>query len=225
MGPKYGDTPKSAVVFLHGYGADGQDLVSLSPYFAELLPDTVFIAPNAPAPCEMGGPGKQWFSLATYDPNMLRRDPQAHSDVWTVMKKGADEVAPVLHLFLDQVLETYGLTSDRLMLVGFSQGTMMALHVGLRRESPLAGIVGFSGALLGPDALKEELTSPCPINLIHGTDDPVVPVQAFHHAKAGLTGAGLEFAELEIAGLQHGIDQKGADAARIFISKCLEDES
>ena len=223
MEPASGAAPQSAVIFLHGYGADGENLISLSPYFAQLLPETVFLAPDAPTPCEMGGPGKQWFSLATYDPNMLRRDPEAHHEVWDAMWEGANGVAPVLNAFLDEVQDTYGLSSDRIALAGFSQGTMMALHVGLRRTDPLGGILGYSGALLGPERLAQDLTSPCPINLIHGSSDPVVPVEAFHLAKAGLEAAGLGFADLEIPGLQHGIEEKGADAGRIFLSKCFED--
>jgi len=224
-GPASGGTPQSAVIFLHGYGADGNDLFSLAGYFAELLPDSVFLAPNAPEPCEMGGPGKQWFSLATYDPNMLRRDPNEHTEVWQTMKAGADAAAPVLHQFIDEVLAAFSLPAEKLALVGFSQGTMMALHVGLRRPEPLAGIMGFSGALLGASTLKDEMKSPCPISLVHGSADPVVRVQAVHPRVRNLTGLGVDQRAQEIPGLQHGMDQKGADAARIFLAKCFEDDA
>ena len=133
-GPEPGSSAKALVVFLHGLGADGDDLISLGSMLAPVLPDTAFVSPHAPFPCDMAPMGRQWFSLQDHEPdNMLA---------------GVRAVAPRLNAFLDAELAKHGLTDDRLALVGFSQGTMTALHTALRRPKACAVIVGFSGALL-----------------------------------------------------------------------------
>src|SRR5579871_1369604 len=131
--PQSGGKPQSVVVLLHGLGADGGDLIGLAPYWAPQLPTTEFLSPHAPYPCDMAPYGRQWFSLQDRSPNMI--------------VAGVQAAAPILEAYLDDVLRERGLPPERLALVGFSQGTMMALHVGLRRPQRLAGIVGYSGAL------------------------------------------------------------------------------
>jgi phospholipase/carboxylesterase len=149
------------VVLLHGYGADGNDLIELGAQWRRLLPHAAFVAPHAPLripgfPPGMGG-GRQWFSLDAYDPNLLRRDPRHAAEVFSRMLAGAEQAATGLNAFLDAELARHGLPGDRLLLVGFSQGTMMALHVGLRRSPVAAAILGYSGALLGAERLKEQM--------------------------------------------------------------------
>ena len=149
---------KSLVVFLHGYGANGQDLIGIGNQWKAFLPNTAFISPDAPEPCAMNPfGGFQWFDLTMRDP----------TEYW----RGVEKTGPGLQAFLDQELKHYGLADSQLVLVGFSQGTMMALHVGLRRSKPLAGIIGYAGKLAGPEHLKGQLSHKAPVLLVHGAMD------------------------------------------------------
>jgi len=186
---------RALVVFLHGLGADGDDLISLAPLLAPLLPDTAFVSPHAPYPCDMAPMGRQWFSLQERDP--------------AVMLEGVREVVPILNAYLDAQLAQHGLTDDRLALVGFSQGTMTALHTMLRRPKACAVVVGFSGALLAPEILGDEIASRPPVLLVHGDADPVVPFEAMPAAREALDLNGVPVAAYSRPGLQHGIDQEG----------------
>ncbi len=203
------------VVFLHGYGADGNDLIGLAPHLQQVLPQAAFVSPNAPEQVP-GSFGYQWFSLAGYDPNALRRDP-ADDPRNAVRLAGARLVAPVLDAFLDAELARLNLSGDRLALVGFSQGSMMALHVGLRRAVAPAAIVGFSGALIGPETLAAEIRSRPPVLLVHGDMDPVVPVEALQRAVNGLGAVGVT-AQWHISrGVPHGIAPDGLQLASEFL--------
>ena len=163
------------VVFVHGYGADGNDLIGLAPHFQRALPTAAFSSPNAPERCP--GAGHQWFALARIDPHELAR--------------GVEAAAPTLNAFLDAELARLGLGDDRLALVGFSQGTIMSLHVGLRRSVAPAAIVGFSGLLVAPkDVPKSEAATP-PVLLAHGDADPLIPPLATIEAANALGAAGL----------------------------------
>ncbi len=220
--PRSGD-PTSVVVLLHGYGASGNDLIGLAPFFSQALPKTIFYAPNAAERWEGGAPGAyQWFGLAGYDPDMVRRDPERMGGTFNNMIEGAEKAAVALNLYLDQILEHHGLTADRMILLGFSQGTMMALHVGLRRADQLAGILGYSGALLGANRLSDEILAKPPVTLIHGEDDPVVPIQAMAAIEKGLSSVGIEADTYAIPGLQHGIDGSGAQIGAAFLKKLLD---
>jgi len=161
--PRVGGKPKSLVVLLHGLGADGNDLISLAPYWAPLLPETEFLAPHAPFPCDMAPYGYQWFSAQDRSP--------------AAVLAGVRAAAPFLDAFIDDALAKRGFDDADLALVGFSQGTMMSLYVGFRRSKPVAGIVGFSGRLLAPELLASELRSRPRTLLVHGTDDPLVPYE------------------------------------------------
>lgn len=201
---------KRVVLLLHGLGSNGQDLISLAPLWAKDLPDTVFISPDAPFVCDMVPPGYpnayQWFSLADRAPDKV--------------KAGIEIAQPLLHEFMDQILEQYDLTADRMALVGFSQGTMMSLYAGPRYKDQIAGVLGFSGALFGEDALGEN-THTFPVCLVHGEADDVVPVAAYHHAYESLKEAGFKVSGHTTPGLPHSIDEAGIQAGQDFLKSVM----
>jgi phospholipase/carboxylesterase len=202
-GPHVGGKPGHLVVLLHGYGADGNDLIGLAPVLAPLMPDVAFHAPNAPYPCDGNPTGYQWFAISRLDPQFTLA--------------GVRAAAPFIDAFLDDTLAQYGLDESKTTLIGFSQGTMMSLHVGLRRTKQLAGIVGFSGMLAGPDVLKAELTSRPPILLVHGDADQMLPHVLTDKAAEALRQNGLEV-DVHIAkGIGHAIDQTGLSLAARFL--------
>ncbi len=207
--PKSG-TAKQLVVFLHGYGADGNDLIEIGRTWQSLLPDAAFVSPHAPRPCGQSPMGREWFPLTFRDPN----------ERWI----GVNAATPDLDAFLDDELKRRTLPPQALALVGFSQGTMMALHAGLRRAVAPAAIVGYSGMLVvpetaDPDTFAAEVRSRPPVLLIHGDQDQMIPVQALMHAAQGL--AALEVpAEWHISqGIGHGIDQEGLRHGAEFLAK------
>ncbi|GAB5468586.1 MAG: dienelactone hydrolase family protein [Rhodospirillales bacterium] len=205
--PPASGTAKQLVVLLHGWGANGDDLIGLAPYLAQALPDAAFVSPNAPYPCEANPMGLQWFSLT--DRSEAR------------MLAGLRLAASLVDAFLDEELERQGLTPDALALVGFSQGTMLSLHVGLRRKSAPAQIVGYSGALIGADSLAGEIVSRPPTLLVHGQGDPVVPYQASEQAAAQLTANGVAVELLLRPGLPHSIDEAGLTKAATTLRKAF----
>ena len=177
-GPHNEGKPGHMVILLHGYGADGNDLIGLAPVMGPLMPDVVFYAPNAPQPCEGNPFGYQWFPVSRLDPALALA--------------GVRSAAADVDAFLDEKMAEHGLDESKTALVGFSQGTMMALHVGLRRARPLAGIVGFSGMLAGPEVLKDEIKSRPPVLLTHGDKDEMLPHILSHRAAAGAAAARRE---------------------------------
>ena len=207
LAPASGEPATSLVVFLHGYGADGNDLIDIGRAWAPALPGTAFVSPHAPEPCAQAPVGRQWFPLAEADPHRL----------W----QGVQSAAPALDAFIDAELAALGLSDNRLALVGFSQGTMMALHVGPRRTHRVAGIVGYSGLLAGPEHLADELSHLPPILLVHGDADPVIPAIALSAAARALGDAGFEVDSHLRPGLQHGIDQEGLALGADFLRRVL----
>jgi phospholipase/carboxylesterase len=202
-GPHAGGKPGHLVVLLHGYGADGNDLIGLAPLFAQLLPDTVFHAPNAPYPCDGNPFGYQWFPVSRLDPALALA--------------GVRDAAPSIDAFLDDTLASYGLDEAKTVLIGFSQGTMMALHVGMRRRKQLAGIIGFSGMLAGPELLEAEGVTKPPVLLVHGDADEMLPHVLTQRAAAALEGAGIEVGLHIAKGVGHGIDDTGLQLAARFL--------
>lgn len=196
---------KHLVIFLHGVGADGHDLLSLSELLD--LPDTHFISPHAPQPFDMAPFGHQWFSL-------LERSAAS-------MLAGAQSAAPWLNHFIDTQMARFNLTPADVALVGFSQGTMMALYAGLRCPQPLAGIVGFSGMLIAPELLEAEIQSRPPVCLIHGQEDAVVPFGALAQAEDALRAAHVPVETHARRGLGHGIDEKSIAVAGDFLLHCF----
>lgn len=199
---------RSAVILLHGLGADGANLIDIGSMMAPELPETAFISPNAPFDFDMmPGAGYQWFSLTNWSPK--------------TMLDGANTAAPILNSFIDEVLAHYNLPDDRLALLGFSQGTMMALHVALRREKKLACIVGFSGALIAPELLAGEIKSKPDVCLVHGQEDTVVPFAAMNIARTALRKLGISADAHPRPGLEHSMDLQGINLATDFLKKHL----
>jgi len=199
--------PKKIVLLLHGLGADGDDLIALAPYLAPALPGTAFLSPHAPFPCDMAPFGRQWFSLQDRDPPALLAGVQA---AW-----------PILDAYIDAALARFGLEEGDMALLGFSQGTMMSLYTAPRRARALAGVLGYSGALVGGERLSAEARSKPPVLLVHGDEDPIVPIDASRLAKTALEAAGFE-AELHIRpGLPHSIDEQGIILGTHFLRKVL----
>ncbi len=210
--PASGGAPRQLVVLLHGYGADGNDLISLGRYWQTTLPDAAFISLNAPEACAANPfGGRQWFELTF-------RDPQER---W----RGVQHAGPGLNAFLDDELAALAIGDESLALVGFSQGAMMALHVGLRRPKAIAGIVGYSGMLVEPNRLRADLRARPPVLLIHGDSDDVIPVEALHQARSALGGEGLMVEWHVRPGLPHGIDEEGLDIAGRFLLECFTSAS
>lgn len=205
--PKSGGKPDSIVLLLHGYGSNGQDLIGLADFWDAGLPNTLFVSPDAFAPCEMGF-GFQWFSLQSWLPQHLLG--------------GAEAVATQLNAYIDDLLARYGLDESKLALVGFSQGTMMSLYVAPRRKKAVAGVLGYSGALLGGEGLANNAAAmKMPIHLIHGDIDPVVNITAYYHATETLKRAGYDVSGGVTRGLVHSIDQKGLEDGLAFLQKVL----
>ena len=201
MAPEQGPATH-LVVLVHGYGADGQDLIGLAQHWQSLLPSVAFAAPNAPTPVP-GSAGYQWFPISRIDPHEMR--------------KGVEAAAPVLDEYLDTELSRLGLPPERLALAGFSQGTMLSLHLGMRRKVRPAAIVGFSGLLAGPPA-EGEIP---PVLLTHGDSDQVIPPQAMFVAASqlGLAGAAVQWHLAR--GMGHGIDPEGLMLAGEFVSLAI----
>ena len=201
---------RALVVFLHGYGADGNDLIDIGRAWQGLLPQTAFVSPHAPEPCGQAPVGRQWFPLTFRDPN----------ERWL----GCQKAAPRLESFLDAELRRRSLPASALALVGFSQGTMMALHVGLRRATAPFAIVGYSGLLaVPPDATAEklaaEIKSRPPVLLVHGDQDDLIPPQALAHARNALASLGIPVEWHLSQGIGHGIDQEGLRHGGEFLAR------
>lgn len=205
--PKSGKKPTSIVILLHGLGANGADLIDLARYWEAALPETVFVSPDAPFPCDMAPVGFQWFSLQ--DRSM------------EAMLEGAEMAAPILNEFINEMLEHYGVPDEKLVLAGFSQGTMMSLYAGPRRAKKIAGILGYSGALIGAETLDDPSVHKIPVHLIHGDMDSVVTVQAYHVAKQSLEAAGFEVSGGITRGLVHSIDEEGIESGAGFLTRLL----
>lgn len=204
--PQSGDT-RSAVVFLHGYGANGADLLGLADPLAEHLPDTLFVAPDAPENCAGSPFGYQWFPIPWIDGSSEEES-----------SRGMQQAVEDLNAFLDALMVDEDLLPEQVCLFGFSQGTMMSLHVAPRREDPVAGIVAFSGRLLEPELLADEVQSRMPILLVHGDQDDVVPVQSLPQAAEALQNAGFTDVYAHVMkGTAHGIAPDGLSVALAFI--------
>ena len=189
---------------MHGLGSDGANLLDIGRILAEDFPNTVFFSPSAPFDFDMmPGAGYQWFSLTNWSPKS--------------MLEGAKTAAPHLNKFIDDVAAEYNLPDDKIALLGFSQGTMMALYTAIRRPKKLAGVIGFSGAIIAPELLATETVSKPDICLIHGALDMVVPYPALSMASTALKTAGFNVETHTRPYLDHSIDMEGIQAASKFL--------
>ncbi|HKM65310.1 MAG TPA: prolyl oligopeptidase family serine peptidase [Acidisphaera sp.] len=205
-GPRFGARPGRArmlVVLCHGVGADGRDVIGLATHWAGVLPGAAFAAPHAPFPYDQAPFGRQWFSLA--DRSLAS------------LEAGVRTAWPILDRFVDAELARLALPPDAYALAGFSQGAMMALFAGLRRDIAPRAILSFSGALIAPGALADERQNEAPVMLVHGTDDDVVPAQLTRHAEAVLHAEGIPVRMRLTPGLGHAIDEAGVAIGGTFL--------
>ena len=202
-------TPKNLVIFLHGYGADGSNLLSLGTEWQEALPDTLFVAPNAPHPFPESG-GYKWFDVYDVDPELRRT--QMHGTL------------PIVHQFIDDAMAHYKIESENVALVGFSQGACLTMHTMLERPKKLAAAISFSGFLLDPDYAEKKNISFTPTLVVHGQEDPVVPFIASQQAYEILKTHGeVDFHARP--GLDHAIDLEGSRLAQDFLKHAFHTSS
>ena len=206
-GPTAGGTPTQLIMLLHGVGADGRDLIEMAPHLGQIFPNAAFVAPNAPNRYDQGLSGYQWISSG------IRVEAEVIAAV--------QEPATILNAFIDKELQDHGIGPDKLALVGFSQGTMMSLYTAPRRAQPIAGVLGYSGRLVGGDHLAAETVSRPPIFLAHGEMDPVVPVESMDVAERILSESGFSVQTLRCPNLGHSIDEDGLVQGTQFLRTVL----
>jgi len=201
---------KQMVIFLHGYGANGDDLLNIGEEWGDELPDAVFLAPHAPDKCEGGGFGYQWFSIREIDGKAFERD------------KLIEHVAPVLNGYIDEQLQKWDIPENKLVVVGFSQGAMMAMYTMPRRKTPCAGVIGYSGILLDAAGLSKPGVMKVPVLAIHGDADSIVPPKYLAAVQDGFAAAGFDVETVMRPGLAHGIDQFGLVRGIEFIKEVFD---
>lgn len=205
--PAAGGEARELVVFLHGWGADGGDLIGLAAEWGRLLPGARFVSPHAPYACDENPAGRQWFSFRNKDPGAIA--------------DGAARAAPIIDRFLDDELERLNLGDGRLALAGFSQGAMLALYVALRRARPCAAVIGYSGALVGVETLASELRAKPPVLLVHGDADPLIPFASLAAAVEGLGAHGVPVRWHVARRVGHGIDAEGLALGAEFLAQAF----
>ncbi|MBL4740094.1 MAG: dienelactone hydrolase family protein [Sneathiella sp.] len=217
LNPLSGRPAQQLVILLHGYGADGNDLIELAKIWQPRLVNAAFIAPHGPAACELSPFGRQWFSLRQYDPEEMRRNPDLLEQGLENLEAGAFEAQKILEPFVEKELSQLSLEMKDLVLVGFSQGTMIALHSGLRQKNAPAGILGYSGALVGAKNLARDTQSRPPVTLIHGEQDDILPYAALGLAERGLKAADVKVDTHTCPNLGHSIDERGLSIGGSFL--------
>jgi len=205
--PASGVAPKQAVVLLHGYGSDGNDLIGLAPHWQGVLPDAVFVSPNAPERCRALASGFQWFDVSFDGDRLAKR------------QEGVVKARPVLVEFLEDLWSQSGIGPENTILAGFSQGAMMALHTGLSLDKPLMGIIAFSGAFLPPEGFGTRPLAKSPVCLVHGDMDEVVDPEHSADADVALRLAGYDVHYHVSEGVGHGIAPDGLAFATAFIAQ------
>lgn len=197
---------KVSVIFLHGYGASGDDLITLSEQWEDVLPSTLFISPHAPSPCDINPSGYQWFSLPDFSPFTINM--------------GLNHVQPTLTKYIKDLLAEYSLSPADLAVVGFSQGTIVALNL-LFSIPNIGCVLGYAGAFFPPPSVKDSLLISSKVMLIHGTSDTVVPYAALHHAQSSLKNFGIDAETYTCIGLGHSIDYQGITRGGKFLAQNL----
>jgi len=207
VGPRDGRRAEQLVVLCHGLGADGHDLIDLAAFWEKSLPAACFAAPDAPEPCNMGPFGRQWFDLSDRSPEHLAA--------------GVRSAALFLDAFIESELTRLSLPPDAYALMGFSQGAMTALYVGLRRSPGPRAILAYSGALIAPETLAEERANDAPVLIVHGEADTVLPAALSHLAEEQLRAACVAVESLYLPLLGHGIDDAGLSAGALFLQRAF----
>ena len=202
---KSGDTYKNAVIFLHGYGANSNDLIGIANLWIESLPNTIFLSPNAPFECDFSSNAYQWFELTSISPDSIG--------------DGLKKAGPYLNDYIDHVSKTFKVEEKNIFFVGFSQGTMMALYHLCKRENRCAGLLGYSGLLFENENFKSEIKSKFPIKLYHGKKDELINYQNSIEASKKLKKFGFDIDYSLSDDLGHGIDDKGIQLGLNFIKK------
>lgn len=210
IAPKAGGAAKQLVIFLHGYGASGDDLIAIGQEWAPYLPHAAFVAPNAPDVCEVFAGGYQWFSIRAIDPQAFEREKQA------------EKAMPPLNAYIDAQIAKWGVTPENVAVVGFSQGAMMAMYTMPRRDKACAGVIGYSGMLIEAEALKAPEIVKMPILAIHGSADEVVPPSMLQIVGDGFDAAGFNVETIMRPGLGHGIDGFGLTRGLEFLKECFD---
>ena len=213
--PKSGEA-KQMVMFLHGYGADGADLLSIGADLADMFPDTAFVSPNAPESCEEAGAGYQWFQIRETDGSLVKE-----TDLTERIKKPAD----VLNSFIDAQLKKWDVDESQMIVMGFSQGSMMALYTMPRREKSCAGIISYSGLLIDAKGLTAPKIVKPPVLAVHGNADELVPSSNLEVIQETLSSAGFNVKTVMRPNLGHGIDQPGLERGVQFIQEAFENKS
>lgn len=204
-GPASGGTARKLVVLLHGLGADGYDLIDLAPGWGQAVPEAAFVAPHAPEPCDIAPYGRQWFSVGDRTPARMRA--------------GAEVAAGHLHAFLDAEAARLGIGPGDVAIMGFSQGAMMALFTGLRRDPPPAVLLAYAGRLLGAETLPAAPRPP--VLLVHGEEDEIVPAAASREAESALVAAGVTVEAAFRPDLGHGLDEAGMALGALALQRYL----
>lgn len=200
----------SAVIFLHGYGSNGDDLIAIGQGWAGYLPDTVFLSPHAPDVCEAFSAGYQWFSIRAIDQNAGERERQTAA------------TARILDAFIDEQLGKWNVPESSVVVTGFSQGAMMAMYTMPRRKTPCAGVIGYSGMLIDAAGLKAPGIVKMPVLAIHGGEDDVVLPAALKGVEEGFSAAGFDVETIMRPNLDHSIDQFGLQRGLEFTRKALK---
>ena len=200
--PARGGIPSSLIVILHGWGADGNDLADLARPLAVRFPGAAFFVPHAPEPCSMNPMGRQWFDI----------DDRVNGPV---------VAAPVIDAAVATACAELDVPTDAVALIGFSQGGMMSLHCGLHMDAPPAAVVSFSGALLVHEQIATVDRCHPAVQLVHGTDDQVVPFGLMAASASILEAKSVAVETVARPGLGHGIDPDGLTAAINFLAKAL----
>lgn len=200
---------RKIVIFLHGYGATGDDLIDIGAQWARYLPDTLFVSPHAPDVCEMSPLGRQWFGLQDFNPLNIRQ--------------GMDTAAPLLAGYVKNLMAEHKLEAKDIALVGFSQGCMLAVDM-VFHVPGLGGIIGYSGAFYPPASLDRPKDAP-PILLVHGTADTVVPYAALFQAQTQLQLYGVKVTPQTCNGLGHSIDDVGLRVGREYLQRVFTDSN
>lgn len=201
---------KQLVVFLHGYGANGDDLLSIGEDWGDALPDAAFISPNAPSVCDEFAGGFQWFPIRAINRELIEREQPMRA------------VLPALNTYLDEQLAHWGVDEDQMIVAGFSQGAMMAMYTMPRRNRACAGVIGYSGMLVDAAGLKADGIQKMPVLAIHGDSDAVVPPDCLQGVQDGFDAAGFDVETVLRPHLGHGIDQFGLMRGVDFCRECFE---